>query len=73
MRLHLPIGMPLTDAKLIRVPGKAPVFLNANGVKYHVANPETMNACNFDWDKVLEATDEEVNNALTQNPINEAD
>lgn len=73
MRLHLPIGMPLTDAKLIRVPGKAPVFLNANGVKYHVANPETMNACNFDWDKVLEATNEEVNQALTQNPINEAD
>ena len=50
-RLTLPIGMPLNDGKLIST-SNGTVYLFANGVKYWISNPETMNACNFNWNNI---------------------
>ena len=47
--------MPLTDGQLIRpIGGLGSVYLNANGVKYHIENPDTMTACNLSWGKINE-------------------
>lgn len=67
-RLYLPIGMPLTDAQLIHPAGTGSYYLYANGVKYHIANPPTFEACNFDWNKVTEKP-AEASKILTGNPI----
>ena len=59
-RLYLPMGMPLTDAQLIRPIGHPSVYLHTNKVKYHIADPHTMQECNFSSAKIIDKPEAEV-------------
>ena len=50
--------------------GQTSIYLEANGWKYHVANPATMDACNFSWDEIVRKPKSEIDAILTGNPIN---
>ncbi|XP_076335748.1 uncharacterized protein LOC143238958 [Tachypleus tridentatus] len=55
-------------AELIKGSGPA-VYLLSNGVKRHIANPDTFNAFCFDWNKIKTYSDIAINNISTGSVI----
>ncbi|XP_076338864.1 uncharacterized protein LOC143240399 [Tachypleus tridentatus] len=55
-------------ATLIKGSGPA-VYLLSNGVKRHIANPDTFNAFCFDWDKIKTISDFAVKRIFTGSSI----
>ena len=66
----LPKAGILYNARIIKGEGSSAIFLQHYDFKQHIANPETFDALQFDWNKVVTVSNEELIQLLTKKPIN---